>query len=115
MPSWFRWISFVQPLSYAFEAVMVRTPDPAARANNDRVVQANQFSRIDLPCSAQQIVPNIPGADPAFQTCYLQGATSGSLTVSGANYISTSFGYSYANVWRNFAIVIAFTIGASRT
>lgn len=96
MPSWFKWISYVQPLSFAFEAVM-----------------ANQFSRISLPCDPMQTVPNIPGADPAFQTCFLQGAEPGSTVVSGSAYIEQSFGYSYANVWRNFGIVIAYTIGCT--
>lgn len=47
--------------------------------------------------------------DVAYQTCNLQGAVPGSLTVSGEAYISTTFGYTQKHVGRNIGVLIAFT------
>lgn len=93
MPSWFKWISYVQPLSFSFEALM-----------------ANEFSRYDMNCAPASIIPQGAGTSEAFQTCALAGSTPGSLLVNGSAYISQSFGYQYSHVWRNFGIVIAYTI-----
>lgn len=38
------------------------------------------------------------------------GSTPGSLTVSGDSYVAANYGYHFANVWRNFGIMVLFTI-----
>lgn len=43
--------------------------------------------------------------------CSSTGAQAGRLTVSGDDYISIAFSYSYSHVWRNFGILIAFLVG----
>jgi ATP-binding cassette subfamily G (WHITE) protein 2 (SNQ2) len=73
-------------------------------------VEANEFADRTMQCAPEQLVPQGPGIDPAFQGCALTGATPNSNAVSGADYLQTSFSYSRSNLWRNFGIVIAFTV-----
>jgi ATP-binding cassette, subfamily G (WHITE), member 2, SNQ2 len=90
---WFGWLYYVNPLSYAYEAVL-----------------ANEFSGRTMQCSAQQLIPQGPGVLPEYQGCALTGARLGSSTVTGDEYIGTTFEYSRSHLWRNFGVVIAFTI-----
>lgn len=80
------------PLMYSMEAVMV-----------------NQFHGMELECSPSHIIPGIPGISTANQACNLAGARPGSLTISGTDYIKT-FGYDPSHLWRNFGVLIAFTV-----
>lgn len=64
-----------------------------------------------MNCAPASVIPQGAGTSEAFQTCALAGSTPGSLLVDGSAYIQQSFGYSYSHVWRNFGIVIAYTIG----
>lgn len=90
---WFGWLYYVNPISYAYEAVL-----------------ANEFSGREMACSPEQLVPRGPGVSPEYQGCALTGAQLGSNTVTGDQYIGTTFNYSRANLWRNFGVVIAFTV-----
>ncbi|KAI9890210.1 MAG: hypothetical protein M1814_004372 [Vezdaea aestivalis] len=90
---WFGWLYYLNPIAYAFEAVM-----------------ANEFDNRDMPCSPLQLVPSGPGIDPAYQGCAIAGASIGQTSVQGSTYISTSFGYTGSHLWRNFGVVIAFTV-----
>lgn len=94
MPSWFKWISYVQPLSFAFEALM-----------------ANEFARYTMECAPASIIPQVAGATEAFQTCAVAGSTPGSTVVAGSAYIAQSFGYTYSHLWRNLGILLAYIIG----
>ncbi|TIC28832.1 ABC multidrug transporter [Wallemia mellicola] len=95
MPSWFKWISYINPLPFAFEAVM-----------------ANEFHGMTLTCDESSIVPlGAPGSEEQYQTCAFQGSVPGSLTISGDDYIQTAFGYSYSHVWPNFGYIMAYTVG----
>ncbi|TIA87647.1 hypothetical protein E3P99_03058 [Wallemia hederae] len=95
MPQWFKWISYINPLPFAFEAVM-----------------ANEFHGMTLSCEPGSIVPSgVPGAEEQYQTCAFQGSVPGSLTIPGDNYINTAFGYSFSHVWPNFGYIMAYTIG----
>jgi ATP-binding cassette subfamily G (WHITE) protein 2 (SNQ2) len=73
-------------------------------------VEANEFSDRTMQCAPEQLVPQGPGVDPAYQGCSLTGAPPNSNTVPGADYLQTSFNYSRSNLWRNFGVVIAFAI-----
>jgi ABC-type multidrug transport system fused ATPase/permease subunit len=74
-------------------------------------------------------VPSGPGYDnPEFQGCAFTGAELGSLegesltfpdliaaytkmsSVPGSRYLGTAFQYTRSNLWRNFGVVIAFTV-----
>jgi ATP-binding cassette subfamily G (WHITE) protein 2 (SNQ2) len=63
-----------------------------------------------MECSPDQLVPQGPGVDPAYQGCALPGSPPNSNSVPGADYLQTSFNYSRSNLWRNFGVVIAFSI-----
>jgi ATP-binding cassette subfamily G (WHITE) protein 2 (SNQ2) len=73
-------------------------------------VEANEFSGRTMQCAPGQLVPQGPGIDPAYQGCSLTGAQPNSHSVTGADYLSTSFNYSRSNLWRNFGVVIAFAV-----
>ncbi|GKT48118.1 brefeldin A resistance protein [Colletotrichum spaethianum] len=90
---WFGWIYYINPVAYGFEAL-----------------QTNEFFERQMQCSESQLVPRGPGSDPNYQGCSLPGSTLGSTTVSGPAYLEASFQYSRANLWRNFGIIIAFTV-----
>ncbi|KAF2706423.1 hypothetical protein K504DRAFT_413352 [Pleomassaria siparia CBS 279.74] len=93
MHPWFSWLRWINPVQYGFEALL-----------------ANEFYNLELECVPPYIVPQIPNADPRYQSCAVQGSTPGSLTVNGANYIQTSFQYSRSHLWRNFGFICAFFI-----
>ncbi|KAI0588081.1 abc transporter [Pyrenophora tritici-repentis] len=90
---WFGWLYWVNPVGYSFEAVLT-----------------NEFSDRIMECAPGQLVPQGPGVDAAYQGCSLTGASPNSNTVSGADYLDVSFSYSRSNLWRNFGVLIAFTI-----
>lgn len=70
---------------------------------------SNEFYNLEIQCIPPYLVPpNAPS--PEYQSCTLQGSTSGSATVSGSNYIDVAFTYSRSHLWRNFGIIIGFFI-----
>ncbi|KAK2764869.1 hypothetical protein FQN54_008566 [Arachnomyces sp. PD_36] len=82
---WFGWLTYVNPISYAYEAVI-----------------ANEFSGRTMECAPSQLVPQGPGVDPEYQACTLPGTPFGSRTVTGD--------HSRSHLWRNFGAVIGFTV-----
>lgn len=90
---WFGWLYWVNPIAYSFEAVM-----------------ANEFSDRTMECAPNQLVPQGPGIDPAFQGCSISGAEVNSNSVSGASYLQTTYNYTRADLWRNFGVIIAFAV-----
>lgn len=91
---WFGWLYWVNPIAYSFEAVIT-----------------DEFYDRIMSCAPSEIVPNGPEyTDPTYQGCAFTGAEVGSLNVPGARYLSTSFNYSRSHLWRNFGVVIAFTV-----
>lgn len=93
MHPWFKWMIWINPVQYGFEALM-----------------ANEFYNFDIACVPPNLVPQGPGASPQYQSCTLQGSQPGQVTVSGANYIKTAFTYERTHLWRNFGIIVAFWI-----
>lgn len=94
MKVWFRWLSYAQPVSFGFEALI-----------------ANEFRRLNVPCA--QLVPSGPGYEGiniANQVCAVQGASPGSNIVVGSQYLQATYQYTYSNVWRNFGIIIGYTL-----
>ncbi|KAF1989863.1 ABC drug exporter AtrF [Aulographum hederae CBS 113979] len=90
---WFGWLYYINPLSYAFEAVLT-----------------NEFSDRTMDCNPQQLVPQGPGVDPAFQGCGLTGAAPNSKVVAGSDYLQATYTYTRSHLWRNFGVVIAFGV-----
>ncbi|KAF2138841.1 uncharacterized protein K452DRAFT_320945 [Aplosporella prunicola CBS 121167] len=90
---WFGWIYYINPISYAFEAVL-----------------SNEFSGRTMECASSSLVPQGPGADPNYQGCVLSGAAVNSKTISGSDYIGTTYTYSRSHLWRNWGVIIAYTV-----
>lgn len=90
---WFGWLYWVNPIAYSFEAVI-----------------SNEFSGRVMQCAPEQLVPQGPNAQPGFQGCALAGAAINSVQVTGDDYLQAQFSYTRQNLWRNFGVVIAFTV-----
>jgi ABC-type multidrug transport system ATPase subunit len=90
---WFGWLYYVNPIAYSFEAVL-----------------SNEFSGRTMQCATEQLVPQGPGVDPAYQGCALPGAGVNAKSVSGSGYLETNYEYTRSHLWRNFGVVIAFTV-----
>lgn len=91
---WFGWLFYVNPISYAYEAVL-----------------ANEFSGRVMDCAPSQLVPQGPGVDdPRYQGCALTGSQLGNPKVSGDSYLSTTYQFTRQHMWRNFGVVIAFAV-----
>ncbi|KAI0089451.1 pleiotropic drug resistance ABC transporter [Irpex rosettiformis] len=90
-----RWITYINPLKYGFEAIMM-----------------NEMHTIHAECST--LIPQGPGYDGIVsidnQVCTSVGSQPGQSTVSGELYAHLSFGYAYSHLWRNFGIVCVFGI-----
>lgn len=89
MHPWFRWINYINPIAYIFEALLV-----------------NEVHGRDYPCAPQNIVP--PYAGKSNFACAVIGAQANSRSVSGDSWVSSGYGYSYSHLWRNFGITIAY-------
>ncbi|KAF2453557.1 putative ABC transporter [Lineolata rhizophorae] len=92
---WFGWLYYVNPVSYAFEAVVT-----------------NEFSGRVMDCAPSMLVPpsGLPGVDPANQGCAIAGAGVNAHSVDGSEYLRAQFDYSRSNLWRNFGVLIAWTV-----
>ncbi|WAO87350.1 Hypothetical protein NCS54_00465600 [Fusarium falciforme] len=94
MLGWSRWMNYINPLAYAFEALM-----------------ANEFHNREFPCA--QMVPRGGSYDdlpPESRICAVVGAEPGSNVVNGDRYINMSFDYSNAHKWRNVGILCGFLV-----
>jgi ABC-type multidrug transport system ATPase subunit/ABC-type multidrug transport system permease subunit len=95
MHPWFKWIIYIQPLSYAFETLM-----------------ANEFHGTVAVCTT--LVPSGPGfqnASLSNQACAVTGAKPGQRFVNGDDYIEASFGYYHSHIGGNVGILCAFVCG----
>lgn len=87
---WLRWIFWVNSLGLGFSALM-----------------ANEFSRIDLTCTSESLIPQGPSyGNVANQVCTLPGSSPGTDVVPGSSYIEKGFLYNPSDIWRNFGIII---------
>ncbi|KAI4123600.1 MAG: hypothetical protein LQ338_005192 [Usnochroma carphineum] len=90
---WFGWLYYVNPVAYAFEGVLT-----------------SEFAGRVMECAPSQLVPQGPGVRPEYQGCAQNGAQVSSTNVTGERYLSTSYDYSRSNLWRNFGVIIAYTV-----
>lgn len=86
---WFGWIRWINPIFYAFEALL-----------------SNEFHDRDFQCA--QLVPPYGKGDSVI--CAAVGAVPGQLSLSGDAFLDANYGYQYAHLWRNFGILVAFVI-----
>jgi ATP-binding cassette subfamily G (WHITE) protein 2 (PDR) len=91
MHPWFKWTSWINPVAYAFEALLV-----------------NEVHGREFPCAPTSLVPPY-GQGSNFQ-CAVAGAVAGEVNVSGDAWVQSSYGYSYSHIWRNLGFMFAFMI-----
>ena len=94
MLGWSRWINYIDPIAYGFEALMV-----------------NEFSGQFYDCAS--FVPRGPGYSASNRICTTIGSVADAVQVSGTAYIESSFQYYPSHRWRNFGIIIGFVFGLS--
>jgi ABC-type multidrug transport system ATPase subunit len=90
---WFGWLFYLNPISYSYEAVL-----------------SNEFSDRTMQCAPSQLIPQGPNVDPKYQGCALTGSSLGETSVGGAQYLATNFQFTRSHLWRNFGVVIAWTV-----
>lgn len=93
MHGWCRWINYLDPIAYVFEALV-----------------ANEFHGIDYPCSGY--VPSGSGYAKSGDSvvCAVIGAVAGQDYVNGDRYIALSYNYYWSHRWRNFGIIVAYVV-----
>ncbi|OJD17438.1 hypothetical protein AJ78_02463 [Emergomyces pasteurianus Ep9510] len=91
---WVGWIAYTTPALYAYEACM-----------------ATEFHNLELTCDSKSIIPSGPDyTNSLYQSCAGAGSIPGQLTINGDAYLANKYGFYYRNVWRNFGILILFTV-----
>jgi hypothetical protein len=93
MHPWFRWIFYLNPASYAYEALM-----------------ANEFQGLQLECVAPDYIPYGNGySDTAseFRGCTVPGSNEQGI-ISGDAYMKQQYSYSPGHIWRSFGVLVGF-------
>lgn len=91
MLPWCRWINYVNPVAYGYEALMI-----------------NEFHHRQFECSAY--IPDYANNTSGGGACDAVGAVTGFLSVSGDDHILAAYGYHYGHKWRNVGIIISMVI-----
>lgn len=96
MLGWCKWLSYLDPLGYAFESLMV-----------------NEFNGRRFTCKADVYIPIGPGymeLGNDNHVCSSVGAVPGQGYVDGSVYAASQYDYHYGNRWRNLGIMIGFIV-----
>ncbi|KAI1757888.1 putative ABC multidrug transporter [Xylaria castorea] len=93
MHVWFRWIAYINPVQYAFGALM-----------------GSETGGLTLQCVEPQFIPYGNDYEDIYRGCSAPGSTPGQSTYSGAEFLKAQYGDFTQHVWRNVGIVIAFWI-----
>lgn len=94
MLGWCRWLNYLDPIAYGFEALM-----------------ANEFHGRTFDCSV--FVPSGLGYNDVtgdHRICSVVGSAAGATVVNGDSYIETAFSYYNSHKWRNWGILVGFAI-----
>lgn len=94
MLGWARWMNYLDPVAYAFEALMV-----------------NEFHGRNFFCDGSQLVPGYPDASIQNSVCSVIGAVAGQEYVNGDRWLNISYEYYNSHKWRNFGILWVFMVG----
>ncbi|KAJ5296249.1 uncharacterized protein N7443_007142 [Penicillium atrosanguineum] len=90
MHVWFRWIFYLNPGAYAFEALM-----------------ANEFVGREFKCIEPDYIPygeGYPSSASPYRGCSVLGSNEDGI-IDGAAYIREQYSYSYHHIWRSFGII----------
>ncbi|KAF2971491.1 hypothetical protein GQX73_g2127 [Xylaria multiplex] len=93
MHVWFRWLAYIDPVQYAFGALM-----------------GSETGGLTLECVEPQFIPYGGNYEEIYRGCSAPGSTPGQSTYSGAEYLKAQYGDFTQHIWRNVGIVIAFWI-----
>ncbi|ONH72210.1 Multidrug resistance protein CDR1 [Pichia kudriavzevii] len=91
MLGWSRWINYIDPVAYAFEALLT-----------------NEFSGLRFACS--DYIPGYPNLDLQYQVCSVVSALPGYDYINGTDYMEQNYQYSSSHRWRNFGIIVGFVV-----
>ncbi|KAG0195649.1 hypothetical protein BGX33_002856, partial [Mortierella sp. NVP41] len=92
MHPWFIWIFWINPLAYAFKALM-----------------SNEMSGLRFSCDAPYLIPYGPEyTNLDYRVCTLAGAKPGRDYVDGPDYLYSSFRYKVSEMWLNVLAVFLF-------
>ncbi|KAJ3516223.1 hypothetical protein NLJ89_g1261 [Agrocybe chaxingu] len=87
-----RWITYINPLKYGFEAIMT-----------------NEFRTLNGLCS--NLVPQGPGYENVTlenQVCTTVGSLPGEPDVNGSRFMALAFEFYWSNTWKNLGLVVVF-------
>ena len=96
MLDWCRWINYLDPVAYGFEALMI-----------------NEFTGRQFECNVFVPSPLAAGYEnvsPENRVCTTAGSVAGQSFVDGDVYIKTLYSYERSHKWRNVGIIIAFAV-----
>lgn len=92
MRPWFKWISYLNPIQYAFESLM-----------------ANEFDKRRFDCVRYvPMGPMYANATGDSVICGTTGAKPGMDHVEGTDFLAANYKYYKSHMWRNFGIILAF-------
>ncbi|ODV97159.1 hypothetical protein PACTADRAFT_32646 [Pachysolen tannophilus NRRL Y-2460] len=94
MLGWSRWINYLNPVGYAFEAMMT-----------------NEFVGRTFTCS--EFIPSGSAYDNVsldYKVCSVVGSVAGYDYVNGTTYLEESYDYRYSHRWRNWGIMVGFVL-----
>ncbi|OAL35851.1 hypothetical protein AYO20_04757 [Fonsecaea nubica] len=92
MHPWFRWINYINPIAYIFEALLV-----------------NEVHDREFPCAPQSLVPPYARGASNF-ACAVIGAKPDQRIVAGDSWVQSGYQYSYSHIWRNLGIAFAYMV-----
>ncbi|KAI2084684.1 Multidrug resistance protein [Ophidiomyces ophidiicola] len=92
MRPWFKWISYINPIQYAFESLMI-----------------NEFHDRRFPCATYvPMGPAYPNVAGDSVICGATGARPGENFVDGDAFLNITYKYFASHLWRNLGIIFAF-------
>ncbi|KAF9907297.1 hypothetical protein EC991_011119 [Linnemannia zychae] len=92
MHPWFIWIFWINPLAYAFKALI-----------------SNELKGLQFDCSGSGMIPFGPTyTDPLYQVCSLAGGLPGETSVLGDHYLYASYRYKTSEMGLDILAVILF-------
>ncbi|KIW10651.1 hypothetical protein PV08_11615 [Exophiala spinifera] len=94
MLGWARWINYLDPVAYGFEALMI-----------------NEFHGQRYDCATYVPSGSGYGEGIAHRVCSAVGSVPGQTFVDGDVYINSAYKYYASHKWRNFGILWAFLFG----
>ncbi|KAG0044244.1 hypothetical protein BGZ83_010503 [Gryganskiella cystojenkinii] len=92
MHPWFVWIFWINPLAYAFKALI-----------------SNEMRGLNFDCTGHTMIPSGPSYnDVQYQVCSLAGSKPGQILVDGSDYLYASYRYKTSEMWLDVLAVALF-------